>query len=350
MALILTLGEILRTLGEGARYAGDQAVLTRRATAVSIDSRACGAEALFVALRGDRFDGHNFIADVFAKQALEESHARESTVAFRPPVPAARSRLRRRREDGAGRDDRFRKGRCRAREGRGSHHPALAQHGRARHRPRCGHDRRPGLLLLVRIGPCRPGGDPRPGGRVRRRGHRQHDRRGRPRARLARDARGGRPHGPGHGGHDDRGTPGDAPRDRSNDRRDRRHGERGRDGRGVLRDRGHPDRAPGGPHRGGGDSRPGGGVRRAQRRILAARGGARHPPLVARLGAVEGRVGRDVRRPLVRRAAVRGGAHRRRGPAHRHGRRGAAGRDRRLHGPAAQRERARRRRPRDRRG
>ena len=70
MALILTLGEILRALGGGARYVGDQALLTRRATAISIDSRACGAEALFVALRSDRFDSHNFIADVFAKQAL----------------------------------------------------------------------------------------------------------------------------------------------------------------------------------------------------------------------------------------------------------------------------------------
>ncbi len=70
MALILTLGEIVRALGEGAQYVGEQAVLTRRATALSTDSRACGAEALFVALRGDRFDGHNFIADIFAKQAL----------------------------------------------------------------------------------------------------------------------------------------------------------------------------------------------------------------------------------------------------------------------------------------
>jgi len=70
MALILTLGEILRALGEGARYVGDQAVLTRRAMGISIDSRACGAEALFVALRGDRFNGHNFITDVFEKQAL----------------------------------------------------------------------------------------------------------------------------------------------------------------------------------------------------------------------------------------------------------------------------------------
>jgi UDP-N-acetylmuramoyl-tripeptide--D-alanyl-D-alanine ligase len=68
MAIIPTLGEARRAMN--ARYAGDEKLLTSRAAAVSTDSRACGSEMLFVALRGDKFDGHDFIADVFARGAL----------------------------------------------------------------------------------------------------------------------------------------------------------------------------------------------------------------------------------------------------------------------------------------
>jgi UDP-N-acetylmuramoyl-tripeptide--D-alanyl-D-alanine ligase len=68
MALLPTLGEARRTMN--ARYAGDERKMTRRATAVSTDSRSCASEMLFVALPGDKFDGHDFIAAAFAQGAL----------------------------------------------------------------------------------------------------------------------------------------------------------------------------------------------------------------------------------------------------------------------------------------
>src|SRR5690606_41045468 len=36
---------------------------------ISIDSRELGADALFVAIRGDRFDGHDFVAAALANGA-----------------------------------------------------------------------------------------------------------------------------------------------------------------------------------------------------------------------------------------------------------------------------------------
>ncbi len=68
MALIPTLGEARRAMN--ARYAGDEKLLTRRAAAVATDSRTCGSEMLFFALRGEKFDAHDFIAEVFNKGAL----------------------------------------------------------------------------------------------------------------------------------------------------------------------------------------------------------------------------------------------------------------------------------------
>ena len=68
MAIIPTLGEARRAMN--ARYAGEEKLLTRRAAAVSTDSRSCGSEMLFVALRGEKFDGHDFVPEVLAKGAL----------------------------------------------------------------------------------------------------------------------------------------------------------------------------------------------------------------------------------------------------------------------------------------
>ncbi len=68
MAIIPTLGEARRAMN--ARYAGDEKALTRRAAAVSIDSRTCSTEMLFFALRGEKFDGHDFIEEVFHQGAL----------------------------------------------------------------------------------------------------------------------------------------------------------------------------------------------------------------------------------------------------------------------------------------
>ena len=70
MPIILTTGEVLQALGEHARYAGEPGVLTRRALKISTDSRLCGPEDLFFALRGERFDGHDFIAEIFSRGAL----------------------------------------------------------------------------------------------------------------------------------------------------------------------------------------------------------------------------------------------------------------------------------------
>ncbi|MGH7496414.1 MAG: UDP-N-acetylmuramoyl-tripeptide--D-alanyl-D-alanine ligase [bacterium] len=68
MPIILTLGEARRAMD--ARYAGEEKLLTRRAAAVSTDSRTCGSEMLFIALRGEKFDGHDYIAQVFERGAL----------------------------------------------------------------------------------------------------------------------------------------------------------------------------------------------------------------------------------------------------------------------------------------
>jgi UDP-N-acetylmuramoyl-tripeptide--D-alanyl-D-alanine ligase len=48
----------------GATVTGDDSIAFER---VSTDSRTCGAGDLFVALKGDRFDAHDFLADVAAR-------------------------------------------------------------------------------------------------------------------------------------------------------------------------------------------------------------------------------------------------------------------------------------------
>lgn len=68
MALILTLGEIQQACG--ARFEGDGAQLTQRGAGLSTDSRQCQPGEIFVALRGEKFDGHQFVAQVLAAGAL----------------------------------------------------------------------------------------------------------------------------------------------------------------------------------------------------------------------------------------------------------------------------------------
>ncbi len=70
MALILTLGEIQQACGATARFVGDGAQLTRRGAGLSTDSRQCQPGEIFVALRGEKFDGHQFVAQVLTAGAL----------------------------------------------------------------------------------------------------------------------------------------------------------------------------------------------------------------------------------------------------------------------------------------
>ncbi|MDR0564992.1 MAG: UDP-N-acetylmuramoyl-tripeptide--D-alanyl-D-alanine ligase [Azoarcus sp.] len=56
---MMTLGEALALIAPGAKSLGDSADV--RFTAVGTDSRAIAPGQLFVALRGERFDGHDFV-------------------------------------------------------------------------------------------------------------------------------------------------------------------------------------------------------------------------------------------------------------------------------------------------
>lgn len=62
----LTFGDVAAAT-RGRLIRGDRA---QGIDGVSIDSRALVAGDLFVAIRGDRFDGHRFVADAFARGAL----------------------------------------------------------------------------------------------------------------------------------------------------------------------------------------------------------------------------------------------------------------------------------------
>ena len=61
----LTFGDVAAATS-GRLVGGDE---TQGIDGVSIDSRALVAGDLFVAIRGDRFDGHRFVADAFARGA-----------------------------------------------------------------------------------------------------------------------------------------------------------------------------------------------------------------------------------------------------------------------------------------
>jgi UDP-N-acetylmuramoyl-tripeptide--D-alanyl-D-alanine ligase len=70
MPLILTLGELQQACGAKARFDGDVSKLTQRPAGLSTDSRKCRPGEVFVALRGERFDGHQFVAEILAADAL----------------------------------------------------------------------------------------------------------------------------------------------------------------------------------------------------------------------------------------------------------------------------------------
>jgi UDP-N-acetylmuramoyl-tripeptide--D-alanyl-D-alanine ligase len=54
----------------GGKYFGDEALLPQSVSGVSIDSRTAGCGFLFVPIRGERFDGHDFIGAAFDAGAL----------------------------------------------------------------------------------------------------------------------------------------------------------------------------------------------------------------------------------------------------------------------------------------
>lgn len=62
------LKEALRI--SGGKYFGDPSLLEEPVTNVSIDTRTLKAEALYVPVRGEAFDGHRFIPNAFANGAL----------------------------------------------------------------------------------------------------------------------------------------------------------------------------------------------------------------------------------------------------------------------------------------
>ncbi|HXF33085.1 MAG TPA: UDP-N-acetylmuramyl-tripeptide synthetase, partial [Candidatus Acidoferrales bacterium] len=77
----MELAALLRRLPASTQVNGDT---TRLITAVAIDSRAASPGALFVALRGERTDGHEFVAQAVAKGAI----AIVVEAAHLPHVPA----------------------------------------------------------------------------------------------------------------------------------------------------------------------------------------------------------------------------------------------------------------------
>jgi UDP-N-acetylmuramoyl-tripeptide--D-alanyl-D-alanine ligase len=70
VALILTLGELQQACGATARFVGNATQLTQRPSGISTDSRQCRADEIFIALRGERFDGHQFALEVLTAGAL----------------------------------------------------------------------------------------------------------------------------------------------------------------------------------------------------------------------------------------------------------------------------------------
>lgn len=76
----ITLQQVISAVN--GTFSGDQALLERVITDVSIDSRTITENALFIAIKGERFDGHAFIPDVLAKGALAaiSSQAMEGNV------------------------------------------------------------------------------------------------------------------------------------------------------------------------------------------------------------------------------------------------------------------------------
>lgn len=77
----MTLREVAQALGVSPEAYGD-----REITDITIDSREAGEGFLFFAIKGDRFDAHDFVADVLAKGAV-------AAVCSRPIEGAAADRI-----------------------------------------------------------------------------------------------------------------------------------------------------------------------------------------------------------------------------------------------------------------
>ena len=97
----MTIGEMLRACrGE---WQGDKDTLGKTPVSVVTDSRQAGEGSLFLALRGERTDGHRYIPDVLRKGALavlceERGAAGEPRIVVPDPAsPAASARQRRRK-------------------------------------------------------------------------------------------------------------------------------------------------------------------------------------------------------------------------------------------------------------
>ena len=78
------LSDALRAIG-GA-YCGDEAALGREVTRVTSDSRDAGAGTLFVAFKGNRVDGHSFMAGCLEKGAAACVTEREPAENERPAI------------------------------------------------------------------------------------------------------------------------------------------------------------------------------------------------------------------------------------------------------------------------
>ena len=64
----MTIGEMLRACrGE---WQGNEETLTKAPSSIVTDSRQAGEGSLFLALRGEKTDGHKYIPDVLQKGAL----------------------------------------------------------------------------------------------------------------------------------------------------------------------------------------------------------------------------------------------------------------------------------------
>ena len=78
----------------GGRYVGDPAALDREVTFVTSDSRTAAPGALFVAFKGERVDGHRFMADCLKQGAVACVSERDSESAAETPCIVVDSSLR----------------------------------------------------------------------------------------------------------------------------------------------------------------------------------------------------------------------------------------------------------------
>ena len=70
----------------GGRYVGDSTALDSVVTSVTSDSRTAGAGALFVAFKGSRVDGHDFMAACLKNGAVACVTEREPGEGERPAI------------------------------------------------------------------------------------------------------------------------------------------------------------------------------------------------------------------------------------------------------------------------